>query len=131
MGWFGSENESNTNAPNNSITASDQALVNAPRRSGNTNVSLKLGKGATYAPQFGVGGDELQAFGNSLLAGLADMGGSPSNRIEQAAGERAAEQAIEAPKAATQLGKANWILIAVGAVLLVGVVFLKRKKKTS
>jgi hypothetical protein len=108
-----SETIQKTFAQNQQIGASDQAVVFAPRRSGNSVV--KLGRDATYNAYYGI--DDETFF----------------ERLERILGLRAEQQVAAGATVATnnasgKLGIGNWILIGVGVVGLGLAIFWKGKK---
>jgi hypothetical protein len=106
-----SETIQRTLALNQQIGASDQAVVNAPRRSGN----ITLGKNASYTVYEGIDDETFFA------------------RLERALGRRAESQVAAGGEVAVKdalgkLGLGNWILIGVGIIGVAVAIFWRSKK---
>lgn len=134
MGAFGigeSTSETQSNTYDSSSTAIGNGVVYTPRRSGNRSGNVNIGNKANVTINNGVSEDALEGLGASIVGALAPQ---PANPVQQALEERMRDQieaggqtAVEEIRGKLSLG--NWILIGVGAFVLISAVWFKRKKK--
>lgn len=136
MGMFSigeSTSDTRSNVYDSSSTAAGNAVLYTPRRSGNRsgNTTITAGKDATFNITNGVSEEALEGLGASIVGALAPQ---PANPVQQALEERMRDQieaggqtAVEDIRGKLSLG--NWILIGVGAFVLISAVWFKKKKK--
>lgn len=132
----GSDSTTKLNASTN--TASESGLINAPRvgKKGVLGDVFKpvLGRGASLTINNGLSKDDLAGVLNGLGGvGSSSDGLSVEQAVENALKIRATKQIADAPTESEKnaFGTSNWILVGVGAVILLGLAFYKvRRKKT-
>lgn len=143
---FGSSSSSKSSNPNSSITASDNALVNAPKRSNNskTKTVTRLGKGASLTINNGLSEEQ---FNKGLGALASSLSAAAANNPQTTADDSGFQQAVlmalgERTKATTDLvvddiqaskpsSVNKYLWWGIGAVVLVALVlsFSGKKKK--
>lgn len=134
------------------VSVSDQGVVYQPRAGGkgskinspNTRFDIKLGKGASYTVNNGVGAEDLahqfDNFAKTIADGLATAtatnhsvdtnAGGGADTVTGAVNKRLEDQIENAPDDAANRKHASWILIgAIGFIALSLVLLLGRKKK--
>lgn len=143
---FGSSSDSKATTRNDSITASDNALVYQPTKSNNTTTktTTKLGKGATLTVHNGLSEEQfnqgLGALASSLAASAAvnPVTTSDDSGFQQAVlmalGERTqatTDLVVDQVQAAKPSSVNKFLWWGIGAVVLVAlvVVFSSKKKK--
>src|SRR5436190_8939687 len=121
-----SENRQRTVNADQSNTAGDQAVVYAPRNSGNPRNSLRLGRGAsyqqnTYVTQQGVDADKFDSAIAALTASRSSGGSLPDSSIDNAIANRLKDNVEQGSPSETETRKVNWIVLgSIGLVLVVG-----------
>lgn len=132
MGAFGPTTETESLVVDRSNTASENGVIFNPFNSGNTRIAISARGGSTI--EIGATEDDLAGLGaqiQSAFAGVADLGsiGDNTGTVEDAVAERLKDQIVESPARDRELGKSNWILLVVGAVILLGAALVSRHKK--
>lgn len=135
LGGIGSSESSTsqeTLTVDNRSVADGNAVIWSPRNSGNPRNILRLGRGASYTVNNGIGGDALAALQSriDILGRAVGLGSdeAAADKIRGSLTERTSGQIEDGPGESKKLGLVNWILIVAGAFVLVGASIWKFKK---
>jgi hypothetical protein len=151
LGGSESKTDNKTTTVNRQVAASDQAVVNQPRNSGNNRTNIKLGNnssfsdndsqgnlsasgGSTITQYYGLGADDIIRAQGELARSLTGALSRQDSPIDNAVEQRAANQIDSGgEEAANQieggLSKTNWAIIIVGAVILLGLGLYKMSRR--